>query len=168
MKRMLSVALSVLLVLSVFTACQREEPTKTAIANPVKSCTLEEIQELGYHFTLPDDASDISYSIITISDSEKVAQVSFTADGVKYNHRVTSANEMSDISGVYFSIEEKDVEVEYCPAKIAVDEDGLGKVYWYDVVPGLLYSISVDGGATEELLLTMAEEVFVSAQSDVG
>jgi len=168
MKRRLAVVLSVLLVLGSFSACQQEATGTTQIVNPVSSCTVEDIRALGYGFTLPDSAKEISYSIITLSENEKIAQVSFVVEKIRYNHRMTAANEMNDISGVYFSIEEKDAEVEYCPAKIAVNEEGLGKVYWYDVVPGLLYSLSADKGANEELLLTMAEEVFVSAQGDVG
>lgn len=168
MKRTTAVILSALMALGAMSGCQQEEPEATGVVNPVKSCTAEEIQELGYGFNLPESAEDVSYSIINVDENSKIAQVSFTADGVEYNHRMTAANEISDISGVYLNkTEDADAEVEYCPAKIAV-EDGSGKVYWYDVVPGLLYSLSVKEGAEEEMLLTMAEEVFVPAQGEVG
>lgn len=167
MKRRAAALLAVLMALCLLSACQQEPGNTTQIVNPVSQCTAEDIKALGYGFTLPESAKDAAYSIINLGDSGTIAQVSFVVDGVKYNHRMTAANELTDISGVYLSVEDADAEVEYCPAKVAVDTEGLGKAYWYDVVPGLLYSLSADGTTAEELL-TMAEEVFVSAQGDVG
>lgn len=168
MKRTTALLLSALLALGTMSACQKEESTEVGVVNPLKSSSAEEIQGLGYSFHLPESAEDVNYSIINISESEKIAQVSFVVDHTEYNHRMIAANEMTDISGVYLQVEDKDVEVEYCPAKIAVGEDGYGKIYWYDVVPGLLYSLSMKEGATEEQLLNMAEEIFVPAQGEVG
>lgn len=167
MKRSIAIILAGLLAMGAFSACQQDENT-TQMVNPVSQCTAEDIQALGYGFTLPDSAEEVAYSIINLGDNGSVAQVAFLIDGVKYQHRMMAAAELSDISGVYLNVEDRDAEVEYCPAKIAVSADGLGKVYWYDMAPGLLYSLSIDSDATEEMLLTMAEEMFVPAQGDVG
>ena len=169
MKRMTALFLSALLALGTISACRQEKAAESVgVVNPLKSSSAEEILTLGYQFHLPESAENVNYSIINISDSEKIAQVSFVVDHAEYNHRMIAANEMTDISGVYLQVADSDTEVEYCPAKIAVGEDGSGKIYWYDVVPGLLYSLSMKEGASEELLLTMAEEIFVSAQGNAG
>ena len=37
---------------------------------------------------------------------------------------------------------------------------------WFDLVPGILYSMSMDSGASEEALLEMANSLFEPAQDN--
>ena len=75
----------------------------------------------------------------------------------------------ADISGVdkVFGTETEG-EVSYCPARIYFDEGGEGKIVWFDVAPGLLYSLHMDSGASEEALELMANVVFAPAQAFSG
>ena len=41
-----------------------------------------------------------------------------------------------------------------------------GKILWFDLVPGILYSLSMDSGASEEALLDMANNLFRPAQDN--
>ena len=51
-------------------------------------------------------------------------------------------------------------------AVFGLNEGGPGFVAWLDVVPGCLYSLSVDKNATQDLLQTTAEKIFVEMQGD--
>ena len=42
------------------------------------------------------------------------------------------------------------------------------KAVWFDVVRGLLYSLSMDRDESEEAVLEMANQLFAPAQGDVG
>jgi hypothetical protein len=46
--------------------------------------------------------------------------------------------------------------------------DGSGKLVWFDVVPGLLYSLTMSDGASQSALLDMAQQLYTPAQGDVG
>ena len=56
----------------------------------------------------------------------------------------------------------------WCPAELYYVPGGEGKMLWYDVVPGLLYSLWMEDGASAENLTALAKEIFKPAQGDVG
>lgn len=59
-------------------------------------------------------------------------------------------------------------QILWCPAVISYDESGAGKITWFDVAPGLVYSLSADSGASRDALLDMVNRLFTPAQGEVG
>ena len=177
MKKILALVMAVLMILSL-AACGSKEAVKQEadengeminanIVNPVREATEKSIlEETGIDLVAPKGAKDVRYS--TINANSTIAQMKFSLDGKEYNYRAMSASEYSDISGMYYEWTETEptnlggliAEVSYIPG-----EQGI--ITWYDVVPGLLYSLSVDSGASADLLKKVAGQVFVPAQGEV-
>ena len=118
----------------------------------------------------PEGAQDVLYHVFSLEDFV-VAETSFLWEGVQYSYRMASAseifNELPDISetGENYAIEQNS-EVGWCPAQLYYTEGEAGKVIWFDVVPGLLYSLTVNDGASERTLLDMAETLYTPAQNE--
>ena len=75
----------------------------------------------------------------------------------------------ADLSGIDAPYEtETDTELGWCQAKLLYTDGGAGKILWYDVAPGVLYSLSMDTGASEEALQDMALALYTPLQDDVG
>ena len=73
-----------------------------------------------------------------------------------------------DISGLPDYAVTEDAKILWCPAVISYDESGAGKITWFDVAPGLVYSLSADNSAGRDALLDMANRLFTPAQGEVG
>ena len=133
----------------------------------------ELLQNLGFDIArVPDGAADITYNAFVL-DGLTVAETTFTLDGIRWSYRVAATGDVSedfaDISGVSGSCAvSADAEVGWCPARLNFTDGGAGKVCWFDVAPGLLYSLSADTGASEQGLLDMAAALCSPAQGDVG
>lgn len=125
--------------------------------------------ELGYDVAVaPAGAQDVTYNAFAMEDMT-VAETTFVLDGVRYTYRMAGAVWSTDISGIADTFEtEADGMIGWCEAKLYYTEGGAGKILWYDIVPGLMYSLSIDGGASEELLLQMADELYEPTQQEVG
>ncbi len=126
---------------------------------------------LGRQLTqAPEGAQDIHYNAFYLGDLV-VGETTFTLDGVTCTYRIaptydTSAD-FADISGVEGDFAHRtEAEVGWCPARLAWNDDSAGKIAWFDVVPGQLYSLSVDAGASQEGLLDLANQLFLSAQGE--
>ncbi len=120
--------------------------------------------------TAPEGAADIHYNAFWL-DELAVGETTFTLDGVHCVYRVAVTydvdSDFADISGVDDSFaHSKEAEVGWCPARLAWDEGGAGKLVWFDVVPGELFSLTVDSGATEQALLDLAGELYMPAQGE--
>ena len=119
----------------------------------------------------PENAQNITYNAFLL-DGLTVAETTFQLDGITYAYRMAATMELvedfADISGMAgpFGHEIAD-QVLWCSAKLSFNEGGEGKVLWFDVVPGILYSLSMDSNAGEEALLELAQELFVPAQEDI-
>ena len=101
-----------------------------------------------------------------------MGETSFTLDGVKYIYRIAptydTSPDFADISGVEETFDHQaQAEVGWCPARLAWNDGGAGKVVWFDVVPGQLYSLSVEVGASRESLMDLADQLFLPAQGEV-
>ena len=138
--------------------------------NPVSLLTTAEIlvQKLGYSMAVvPDGAKAFSYKAIGFQDFT-VGETGFVWEDVHYTYRMASTIKIeeyfADISDVVLFAQEYATEVLWCPARITIDESGYGKIVWFDVVPGLLYSLTMDACASEESLLEMAHMLFKPAQ----
>ena len=105
-------------------------------------------------------------------EGEKMEQMTFEIEGVSYCARA-KAGENEDISGMYYDWEqEENSMVAYCDAVIktamAGDEKAEGCI-WYDMVPGVAYSLSTLCNKDENSdIRAVAEQVFVSLQGDAG
>lgn len=59
------------------------------------------------------------------------------------------------------------VDLEAGPeAIVAFNEGKEGFIAWVDLVPGFMYSLSMNEGASQDLLMTTADKTFVSMQGD--
>ena len=136
--------------------------------------TAQEIVEtLGYQMAVaPADAEQVVYNVLTL-DGLVVGETAFVLDGVNCVYRNAAtfeiAEDFADISGLTgaYPVNES-ASVSYCSARLSYEEGGSGKIVWFDPVPGLLYSLSVDSGASADALTEMAMQLFSPAQGDVG
>ena len=135
-------------------------------ANPWTETTPEEMMEvLGLGFSLPEGAADVHYRML---ESEALAEVQFILEETECTARIKPAVEFENISGMYYdwdSVEE--CSVLWCPGQVMrTEEEGkvLSLCLWYDVVPGLMYSVSAVG---ETDILALVDAMFMPAQGDV-
>ena len=115
-------------------------------------------QELA---TAPEGAEDVVISVFS-QDGRTVAETAFTLSGARWVYRTAPGElELVDISGLgSFSLSAAG-KVSYCDAQLSYDEGGAGKIIWFDIVPGIEYSLSVDTGASAEALTNMADTLFI-------
>ena len=137
------------------------------VVNPIREVTREEmLPEVGIPLKVPDDATDVVYHVI--AGESMIAQVKFNVNDVEYCLRACATGEFEpvDISGLYYTWEvQEEVEVGYCVGEVFFAGE-VGYVAWLDIVPGLNYNLSVKEGATKEILVEMANTVFVEVQGD--
>ena len=119
---------------------------------------------------VPKNAKNITYNAFLL-DGLTVAETTFQIDGITYAYRMAGTTELlenfADISGLNGPFEQIAAgEVYWCRAKLNYNDGGQGKILWFDLVPGILYSMSMDSGASEEALLEMANSLFEPAQDN--
>ena len=119
----------------------------------------------------PEGAGDIHYNAFHL-DGLAVGETTFTLDGVSCAYRIAltydTSSDFADISGVAEEFDHRaEAEVGWCPARLAWNDGGAGKVVWFDLVPGQLFSLSVDAGASQERLLDLAGQLFLPAQDEL-
>ncbi len=151
-----------------------EVPGEAGMANPWETMTAEQLlQEAGVAFAVPEGAQNVTYSYLR---SEGLAQMQFTWDDADFCARIQSADiqdgSMKDISGMYYTWEEQTpVQVGHCNGMLfRAKDEAVGEVQlclWYDLVPGLMYSLSAVAPDLHDLdLVSVTEQVFVPAQGD--
>lgn len=118
----------------------------------------------------PENAQDVRYNAFPL-DGLVVGETTFTLNGTRCAYRIAptydTSSDFADISGVDGDFSHRaEAEVSWCPARLAWNDGGAGKVIWFDVVPGQLYSLSVDAGASQENLLDLASQLFQPAQDE--
>lgn len=184
MKKMMSVLMMVSLLVCFAAGCGKkaEETSGSAqLANPIVSCSQEEMTEAtGISLEAPEGAEDVSYCYINADD--KTAQVEFSIKGTKYCYRAQMTSEILDLSGENIADATKigealsgyyekwdrggTAEVAYCPAVVSVKNKTVGVITWFDVVPGIVYSLSMEKCNDPDQLISMAELCFVPAQGN--
>ena len=119
----------------------------------------------------PENAENIQYRVFLYSDLV-VAETTFLYSNTQCTYRMAVIQEIpesivdiSELNSSFSSVIPGNVD--YCLAKLSFTPDKDGKIIWYDVVPGIAYSLSVDSNATEDFLLQLANELFEPAQGDV-
>jgi hypothetical protein len=131
------------------------------------------IESMGYHLAVvPEGATDITYHALGL-DGHTVGEVSFVLNKVRWSYRMAATMELEadfrDISGQEDAYaNESETQVAWCSARLSWNEDGFGKLVWFDLVPGLLYSLTMDSGASEQALMDMAAQLYEPAQDDIG
>ena len=145
-----------------------------SMGNPWVEMTEEELLEAsGVAFNVPEGAENIVYCWLK---SENLAEMQFTIDGDAYCARIQPADlkegELMNISGMYFDWENvEEVTIGHCYGTIGQaktgSEDWVELCQWYDLAPGLMYSLSVSTTELDGLDLTaIAEMVYDPMQSD--
>ena len=145
----------------------------TANANTLEVLTIasEILRATGLNVTVaPENAENITYNAFLL-DGLTVAETTFQINGITYAYRMAGTIELldniTDISGLDGSFDVIAAgEVYWCRAKISFNDGGQGKIIWFDLVPGILYSLSMDTGASEETLLDTANQLFKPAQEN--
>lgn len=143
-----------LLLLSVLGGCTKKtevspvESTMAGIPNPVKEVDgPEALEPLGGSMVLPEDASDVRYSII----ADTIAQVQFRWEGAAFTYRGARTEE--DIIGVYEEREDEVirdvVEAEGATAEVTIQTTVTGGRIalwrWGDVQYSLYTGDEIDG-----------------------
>lgn len=188
-------AVTMLMLLLCSCGKKQEPEAPVGMPNPIHECTEEELgKATGISLAAPAGASDAKYCYIG-SDNTVISQVTFTLDGKKYCYRAqpTSclsieasvdenasakdlASALSDctnvgaaLAGMYYKWECISlIDIAERDAVVAFNEGKEGFVSWLDVAPGILYSLSVEKGASQTLLTDSAEACFVPLQGEAG
>ena len=149
--------------------------TTTSLANPWTDMTKEELEQVsGVPFGVPEGAESLVYRWL---ESEGIAEMQFVLDGDEYCARVKpsalEAGQLENISGIYYDWEnEQKITIGHCDGTIGLaqtgSEDWVELCQWYDIAPGLMYSLSVyTTGDPDGLDLTaVAEAVYIPTQGD--
>lgn len=127
------------------------------------------VESLGYQMAVaPEGAQDIVYTAFYVGELT-TAQTEFTVNGIRYAYCTAAALRLEDLSRKEIPNAVKETtSVLWCPAELYYVPGGEGKLLWYDVVPGLLYSLYMAEDASAENLMAMANEIFKPAQDNVG
>ena len=142
-------------------------------ASDVLNTANEIMNELGYDLSVaPSGAENIAFRALE-PDGLTVGETTFVLNGVTYTYRIAATNaveeEFADISGVQQAFAAETAgEVGWCSARLYFDEGAEGKIVWFDIAPGLLYSLHMDRDASETALTEAAELLYDPAQSDAG
>ena len=119
----------------------------------------------------PAEAENVKYSVFPYKNLV-VAETNFLYENNVYCYRMAATLEITenfaDISEMNddFSIKVPSA-VDYCYAKISFTPHGRGKIIWFDVVPGIVYSLSTENNASEDVLLRLANELFEPMQGNI-
>lgn len=165
MKKVLSLALVLVLCAGICSVAFADAPS-VGLANPLhESDRAGVLEATGFALDAPEDAEDVSY--FWISGDPVIAEVRFTQDGHQFTYRAAGENEFKDISGMYYEWESStEAALDYLKATLFWNENKEGIILWYDMAPGVMYSLSVDSGADPRLLCSTADDVFVPVQGD--
>lgn len=127
------------------------------------------IMRLGYRMEVaPEGAENVVYRAFLVADMT-AAETSFRYEGIAYSYRTAAANTFADLSQKEIENAQRATQtLGWCEAELYYVEGGQGKILWYDIAPGLLYSLYMEEGASAESLMTMAELLYTPAQNDVG
>lgn len=164
----------VLLCASVLCSAAFEKTEKTpsaGLANPWMETDPEGLMKtLGLQFEVPEEAEEVIYRM---NESEQIAEMQFVLNDIPFNARIKPAGlEMEDISGMNYEWDyEKESNDRWFQEKIMRGRDGKDTVevfLWFDIVPGLTYSLSCKAPDLDGFDITaVAEMVYHRVQGNV-
>jgi hypothetical protein len=153
-----------------------EETTAAAqLANPwTESDRDGVIEATGFEMDAPEGATDVFYSYM---EEGKLAQMTYTLNGEEWTYRMQMTSEFTDLSGMNYewtSVEDGTVSGRtakyyyYGTGDLNNTEvNDVEVVNWYDIVPGIMYSLSVTGPDLNGLdIQVVAENMFVPLQGE--
>lgn len=186
MKKLIAALAAVLMIACVFTACAENNGTVTTAQEQTETQSQEQTQEqstvvnplvetdaagveqtLGFALRVPDNAENVKYFILA-DDTEELR---FTADGLDYTARLKATDGFEDISGMYYewtqTLDDELKGRECKQMRYCGDEGDIDVCLWYDVVPGLMYSITTSDSSLDGFDITaMALQVFAPVQQE--
>lgn len=165
--QLLSVLFAIVLSLSMMlvlagcgggTAPENEGTDSSATANmpnPVVEVDSPEAvnDQLGVNMFVPKDAVVSSCSVI----DDSLGQIIFTLSGKDFTYRAQNTSAIEDISGLHYDFTSKgEFDTAGVACSMQYNEGEAGFCHWYDDIAKTTYSISVDAGASEEVLTEAA------------
>ncbi|MCR4607067.1 MAG: hypothetical protein K5771_05010 [Oscillospiraceae bacterium] len=124
----------------------------TAMPNPVRECTLEELAEIGYDMTLPFGAEPVFSARIG-----ELAEVRFIYEGCEYMLRALKTAQNEDISGVYDSVR-RTLNWSDSACDYEIHEGSEGIVFsWYSSVEGMQWCLFSRDAVPEAIMKTAGE-----------
>lgn len=146
---------------------------EVGVANPWTESDKEGVVEAtGIEIEAPENATEVVYSYM---EETGLAQVQYKLDDADWVYRAQMTDEFTDISGMYYDWESED-DCEISGRKAVYygfggldepDKENVQMVNWYDVVPGIMYSLSVSGRDLNGMDLSVyAENLFVPMQGE--
>lgn len=121
-----------------------EEAGNTQLANPWKdNVSADDVYNLvNAYFIVPSGATNESYRIM---ESEKLAEMDFERDGLKFTARMKPASAFEDISGLFYewTVDEPDdiLGDESRARRFISDEETVDSLLWYDKAAGTMFSL---------------------------
>ncbi len=148
-----------------------EETAPVGLVNPLRETDEAGLVEAtGLSLPAPEGAENVRRSYLAIPNEAPIAQLEFTLDGAEATLRArpSGLTEPMDISGLYYEwTESASAQVGYCTAQLHTNGDA-GYIAWVDVVPGILYNLAMNRGASAEKLSELANAAFFPVQGEVG
>lgn len=155
-----------------------ESEEKVGMTNPWTVSDKEGVLEAtGFPIDAPDGATNVVYSYMK---EGKLAEVTYDYNGVHWTYRMQSADELKDISGMFYEWNsEEDGTISNREAKFYAYAEGQSEdgtidnmfcvhvVNWYDRVPGVTYSLSASGEGLNGMdIQVIAEGIFKPLQGE--
>lgn len=145
-------------------------PNYHQVINEVNVNLLEQAEEQGLLETeMPLGATSVVENGCEVN-GVVAGEITFKLKGVSWTYRcapVTAAEEtVPDISGVEGDFNTLETQIQHCPATVSVNDEGVGKIVWYDPVPGLAYSLSMASNANGDTLQSIANLMYTPVQGD--
>lgn len=125
------------------------------VANPVVDVESPEAinKQLQTNLEIPAEATIDRCSII----DDSLGEVVFSLNGKSYTYRVMNTDTSEDISGLYYDFtSHSEVDIAGVSCVIDYNDGGPGYCRWFDDIAKTTYSVSVDSGASEEVLTEIA------------
>lgn len=162
---------------------------EAGMVNPMTEVTQQElVDQTGIDLPAPKGATDVAYFVVD-TDEFTIAQMDFTLDGQPYELRAASTGmtelnpvetgedemdieginfDTGDISGLYYewTTAGTDLVADRSGIFRIADKEDVGYIAWLDVVPGILYNLSMTSNVSHEALKETAEKVFVPMQGE--
>ena len=165
MKRVIFTGICIALLI----CCGTVFAEKAAVPNPwTETGPKGFVIATGLDMHVPEGAEDVIYRV---NRFDKLGEIQFVLDGISFTARIKAVFPEEDISGLYYTWEsEEEVSISYCPGKTFRAKDGENTVdlcLWYDVVPGVMYSLSCSAPDLDGFDITaVAEQVFFPLQGE--
>lgn len=143
MKRLVLIFLTIMFVLGM-AGCKKAEEGTVSIGNPWKDdVSADDVADLvDAYFIVPEGAKDVTYRI---DEPDRLAEMDFTLDDLKFCARMKPTETLEDISGLYYEWDgEMDDSIYGAEAKFrsaVSDSEMIHNVIWFDK-SGMSFSLT--------------------------